>query len=88
MVPKITMEPTDIAFRFRRLQFPVKLSFAMSINKAQGQTLKVEGLKLENPCFSHGQLYVGCSRTTAKENLFVISQNIKIKNIVYDQVLE
>ncbi|CAF5224425.1 unnamed protein product, partial [Rotaria magnacalcarata] len=32
--------PTDMPFEFKRLQFSVRLGFAMSINKAQGQSLK------------------------------------------------
>ncbi|CAF1621204.1 unnamed protein product, partial [Didymodactylos carnosus] len=40
-IPRISMIPTDMPFEFKRLQFPVRLAFAMSINKAQGQSLKV-----------------------------------------------
>ncbi|CAG5115735.1 unnamed protein product, partial [Candidula unifasciata] len=47
----------DMPFEFRRLQFPVRLAFAMTINKSQGQSLQVCGLHLEHPCFSHGHLY-------------------------------
>ncbi|GBP40449.1 hypothetical protein EVAR_25301_1 [Eumeta japonica] len=39
LIPRIPMIPTDMPFEFKRLQYPVRLSFAMSINKAQGQTL-------------------------------------------------
>ncbi|GFW77115.1 transposable element Tcb2 transposase [Trichonephila clavipes] len=42
-------------FEFKRSQFPVRLAYAMTINKAQGQSLQVCGLNLENPCFSRGQ---------------------------------
>ena len=55
-IPHIPIIPSDLPFQFRRLQFPVCLSFAMSINKAQGQSLKVVGLNLQSPCFSHGRL--------------------------------
>ncbi|XP_050339716.1 uncharacterized protein LOC126766058 [Bactrocera neohumeralis] len=41
LIPRIPIIPTDMPFEFKRLQFPVRLAFAMSINKAQGQTLKV-----------------------------------------------
>ena len=49
-------------FALRRRQFPVKLAYAMSINKAQGQTFGLVGVYLPTPCFSHGQLYVAMSR--------------------------
>ncbi|GFV93748.1 ATP-dependent DNA helicase [Trichonephila clavipes] len=71
LLPRIPMIPTDIPFEFKRLQFPVRLAFAMTINKAQGQSLQVCGLNLENPCFSHGQLYVACSRVGKPSDLFV-----------------
>ncbi|GBM03504.1 hypothetical protein AVEN_95400-1 [Araneus ventricosus] len=48
--------PSDVPFEFKRFQFPVRLSFAMSFNKSQGQSLKVVGLDLPWSCFSHGQL--------------------------------
>ena len=55
-IPRIPLIPTDMPFEFKRLQFPVRLSYAMSINKAQGQLLKIVGLNLQTPCFSPGQL--------------------------------
>ncbi|CAF1468876.1 unnamed protein product [Rotaria magnacalcarata] len=61
-ISRIPMVPNDMPFQFKRLQFPVRLAFAMSINKAQGQSLKVAPINLGAPCFSHGQLYVACSR--------------------------
>ena len=39
LIPKIMMNPTDeyqAGFEWKRLQFPVRLSFAMTINKSQG----------------------------------------------------
>uniref|UniRef100_A0A0L8GG71 ATP-dependent DNA helicase n=1 Tax=Octopus bimaculoides TaxID=37653 RepID=A0A0L8GG71_OCTBM len=59
-IPKIPLTPTDCPFPVRRFQFLIKLSFAMTINKAQGQSLKVVGFDLRTPCFAHGQFYVGC----------------------------
>lgn len=88
LIPRIPMIPTDMPFEFKRLQFPVRLSFAMSINKAQGQTLSVCGLQLEEPCFSHGQLYVGSSRVGHPTSLFVNVTDKKTRNIVYQNVLD
>ena len=76
---------------FKRCQFPVRVCFAMTINKAQGQSISGKlGLDLSYPCFSHGQLYVAMSRTTHPKNLFVLSSesNRMTKNIVYHEVFD
>ena len=39
----------------------MRVGFALTINKAQGQTLKRVGIYLETACFGHGQLYVAAS---------------------------
>ena len=43
-------------------QFPIRPAFAMTINKAQGQTLSKCGVLLDEPVFTHGQLYVAALR--------------------------
>ncbi|GFU84825.1 ATP-dependent DNA helicase [Trichonephila clavipes] len=77
------MIPSDSLIPFRRLQLPVRLAFAMAISKSEGQTMKIHGLNLENPCFSHGQLYVACSRVGKPSNLFVYTPQGLTKNIVH-----
>ena len=72
----------DSPIPFQRLQFPIRLAFAMTINKSQGQTMTFCGLDLENLCFSHGQLYVACSRVGKPSNLFVYTPEGLPKNIV------
>ena len=64
-LPKIVFQPSDsgLPFVLKRIQFPVRLAYCMTINKSQDQTFKFVGLYLEKLCFSHGQLYVGSSRT-------------------------
>ena len=41
-------------------------SFAMTINKSQGQSVKHVEIDLHTPVFTHGQLYVALPRATAK----------------------
>ena len=53
------------------------LNLQMSINKAQGQSLKVAGIHPETPDFSHGQLYVPCSRVATEKNLYVFAPDGK-----------
>jgi ATP-dependent DNA helicase PIF1 len=61
-IPWIPLTPTDLPFNFKRLQFPVRLAFAIMTNKSQGQSIKYCGVDFRLPCFPHGQLYVACSR--------------------------
>ncbi|XP_014780119.1 ATP-dependent DNA helicase PIF6 [Octopus bimaculoides] len=86
-IPKISLTPTDCPYRLRRLQFPLKLSFATTINKAQGQSMKVVRLDLRISCFLHGQLYVGYPRVGHPDNLFIYAEG-KTKNIVYIAALQ
>ena len=77
--------------KFTRRQFPVRLCFAMTINKSQGQSVKYVGLDLRRPVFTHGQFYVGISRVTSVSNIKAIWEDqvreAKSKNIVFPEVL-
>jgi ATP-dependent DNA helicase PIF1 len=88
-IPRIPLQPTDVPFEWKRLQFPVRVAFAMTINKAQGQSLKVVGINLEGSCFSHGQLYVACSRVGTSNNLHIYAPDPpgKTANIVYQKAI-
>ena len=84
----IPMIPTDTPFLFKRLQFPIRMAFAVTINKAQGQSLELCGLDLDADCFSHGQLYVACSHVDKPDSLYIYADNGKTKNILYPQELQ
>lgn len=88
LLPRIPMIPSDSPIQFKRLQFPIRLAFAMTINKAQGQTMTIYGLDLENSCFCHGQLYVACSRVGKPQNLFIYTENGETRNIVHNLALQ
>ena len=93
-LPRMALEPknTDVPFQLRRCQFPVRLAFAMTINKAQGQSVKFVGLDLTIPVFTHGQFYVAMSRATSVSRIKVLlpAEDVatrKTQNVVYKEVL-
>ena len=92
-IPRISLDTAPSAglpFTLRRRQFPVRLAFAMTINKAQGQSLKVVGIHLHTPVFAHGQLYVAISRATDSRQIYISIPRtdgiLVTDNIVYSEV--
>ncbi|KAL7608420.1 hypothetical protein Lser_V15G09780 [Lactuca serriola] len=97
-LPTIHLYPSDddmFSFKLKRKQFLIQLGFAMTINKAQGQTIPNVGIYLPDPVFSHGQLYVALSRGLSCCNTKVLvkpNENSKgdwvyTANVVYKEIL-
>ena len=59
LIPRLTLTPSDstvLGFTLKRTQFPVRVAYAMTINKAQGLALQKVGVHLSAKVFTHGQL--------------------------------
>lgn len=69
-LPRITFTlTTPGGLHFLRRQFPVRLAYATTSNKGQGQTLLRVVNDSRDEAFAHGQAYVADSRTTSFANL-------------------
>ncbi|KAH8949173.1 hypothetical protein BDL97_10G017600 [Sphagnum fallax] len=101
-IPHLSITPSDterMPFTLRWRQFPLRPAFAMTINKAQGQTLKTVGVYLPKPVFCHGQLYVAFSWCGSRRGVRVLvwggnkvtlnraPAGVYTNNVVYREVL-
>jgi ATP-dependent DNA helicase PIF1 len=103
LLPRIPMTSNEssTAFKLKRLQFPVKLAFAVTFNRAQGQSVEQKcGILLPKKIWTHGQIYVAFSRCGNPRNIFVWADQEELlkkynlpkgkkymTNVVYKEVL-
>uniref|UniRef100_A0A0R0IRC7 ATP-dependent DNA helicase n=1 Tax=Glycine max TaxID=3847 RepID=A0A0R0IRC7_SOYBN len=71
-IPRMSMSPSQSPWPFKllRRQFPIMLSYAMTINKSQG-----------NHFLCHRQLYVALSRVNSRQGLKVLIHDKNQKNM-------
>jgi len=65
------------------IQYPLRLSWAVTIHKSQGKTFDRVIVDIGRGTFAHGQVYVALSRCTSFEGL-VLKKPIKKGHILMD----
>ena len=105
ILPRIPLRynGVDLPFEICRLQFPVKLAFALTINRSQGQSVSKCGILLPKNVWTHGQIYVAFSRCGNPNKIHVWAEQeqfkhlfggklpegkILVKNVVYREVVQ
>jgi len=101
ILPRIPMRYCGQKFPFKltRLQFPLKIAFALTINRAQGQSAQKCGILLPKGVWTHGQIYVAFSRCGNPNNVYVWADQSEfqdynlpdgkmyVKNVVFREVI-
>ena len=92
-IPLSSSEDISLSFKLKRKQFPVRLNFAMTINKTQGQTIPNVGIYLPEsisptdnymlpyPEVFHVLLY-GCCLNLTKTPTGRRTKNINFRDIL------
>ncbi|KAK8933194.1 hypothetical protein KSP39_PZI015626 [Platanthera zijinensis] len=94
-MPLKNPEDSKMPFELTRKQFPIRLSFALTINKSQGQTVHKVGIYLTSHVFTHGQLYVALSRGMSSSATTLLIKRGSVtghdgmhtKNVVFKELL-
>lgn len=74
----------DVVGTFRQL--PIKLAYAITIHKSQGQTFEEALIDIDRGCFAHGQLYVALSRIKKPHGLG-ITRPISLNDLKFDPTI-
>lgn len=65
-------------------QMPLKLAYAITIHKSQGQTFSNVHIQNDKPMFAHGQGYVALSRCETLEGLS-LSKPLNARDFIFDK---
>lgn len=76
-------------------QFPLKLSWAATAHKSQGQTLDRVAINISDNCFAHGALYVALSRVRSLNDIVFFGQDkwpenglcFHVNNFIRDRII-
>tara|TARA_A100001011_G_C14280089_1_gene831196 strand:+ start:170 stop:2164 length:1995 start_codon:yes stop_codon:yes gene_type:complete len=91
-IPRNTWERFDYKISKGRIQskviasykqYPLKLAWAVTIHKSQGQTFENVVVDLDRGSFAHGQTYVALSRAVSLDGLF-LERKINHSDLIFD----
>jgi len=66
------------------IQYPLKLAWAATIHKSQGQTFERVAIDLDKGAFAHGQVYVALSRAKSIEGIYLI-RKVTFGDLIFDE---
>ena len=95
LIPRIKLTSTDgeLPFIISRRQFLIRLCFAITVNKSQGQSFNFVGVNLRILVFTYRQLYIVLLRVTDIRGLSLLlpqggdTATATTTNIIYPEVL-
>jgi hypothetical protein len=81
-IPMASSAGSKLPFVLRRLQFPIKVAFALTINRSQSQTFSKVGILLPQDVWTHGQIYVSYSRCGDPNHIHVWADQAEFKELI------
>jgi ATP-dependent exoDNAse (exonuclease V) alpha subunit len=72
ILTRFRLEKQSNGMKFIRLQLPIRLLFAGTVQQSQGMTLQRAVIDCRTKFWEHGQLYVALSRVKNPEDLCVL----------------
>ncbi len=77
---RINTKPTG-----KFIQYPIKVAYAITIHKSQGQTFEKVIIDLgDRGAFAHGQVYVALSRCTTMQGI-ILRRKITSRDLIYNK---
>ena len=88
-MPMSSTSTTKLPFVLNRLQFPIKVAFAITVNRSQSQSFGDKlGLILPKSIWVHGQLYVMFSRTGNSRNIYIYANQDEFQPLIEEGHLD